>query len=665
MPKKPSLPWYRYLPAGLILGFGVGMSVAAFLMVWNWEDRRRNYEFMRGTEEIAKTLEGHFQSSLEAIRTVGDFALAAPSGSISSYQQFVQRPLTQHPSLEAVAWLPRFTECGDRVCRVGADQVDYQAENLDPFQITRQDEAGKLVPAPPQSEYFPIYYIEPRQSNGAYVGFELASVPAFRLGMQKAKNTGKMAIVGPFSWPPNGEGKPSLVAIEPLYATPNSDGKKELQGYIMGILRLGDLFGVAVRKSDLRYLNLYLCAETSDLPTQGNGLLAKSESVPLWSAGKNGMVYANNPCPGAAVRASLEQIFPNQTGTARSVVQVEDQQWQLYRLPTPDYQDVQTKHWRSWATLIIGLLWTHIPVTYLLTSLSRTAQIEQLASDRTRQAEQLQHAFNQLAIEQAKSERLLLNILPAAIAQRLKQNTALIADSFPAVTVLFADIVGFTKLAERISASEVVQMLNEIFSAFDRLAVSHKLEKIKTIGDAYMVVGGLPVSRPDHAEAIAEMALNMQDEIGRFNAEHRESFSMRIGIHSGPVVAGVIGANKFVYDLWGDTVNVASRMESHGIPGAIQVSESTYNRLRDKYIFIQRGSIRVKGKGDMTTYLLTSRKATTAISETLIPSPPKPTFPIVPPSLMITAHNPILVRSRASAPGGRLVVGLQPQEEGS
>jgi len=599
-------------------------------MVWNWEDRRRNYEFLRGTEEIAKTLEGHFQSSLEAIRTVGDFALAAPTGSISSYQQFVQRPLNRHPSLDAVAWLPRFRECGDRVCRVGADKVGYQADNLEPFQITGQDGVGKLVPAPSKPEYFPIYYIEPRQTNTAYLGFDLSSVPAFRRAVEKAKNTGKMAIAGPVSWPPNGEGKPSLVAIEPLYGNPSRDGKKELQGYIMGVLRLGDLFPVAVSKSDLRYLNLYLCAETSDSPAQGNGLLAKSESLPLWSGAKDAVVNPENQCPGKAVRESLEQVFPNQTGTARSLVLVEDQQWQLYRLPTPDYEDVQTKHWRSWATLIIGLLWTHIPVTYLLTSLSRTAQIEQLASDRARQAEQLQQAFNQLAAEQIKSERLLLNILPAAIAQRLKQNTALIADSFPEVTVLFADIVGFTKLAERISASEVVQILNKIFSAFDGLAVSHNLEKIKTIGDAYMVVGGLPVSRPDHAEAIAEMALDMQDEIASFNAENRESFSMRIGIHSGPVVAGVIGANKFVYDLWGDTVNVASRMESHGIPGCIQMSEATYLRLRDKYIFTQRGTIRVKGKGDMTTYLLASRKANHQVSEAIATSPANPTFPTTP-----------------------------------
>jgi PAS domain S-box-containing protein len=213
-----------------------------------------------------------------------------------------------------------------------------------------------------------------------------------------------------------------------------------------------------------------------------------------------------------------------------------------------------------------------------------------------------------LRIEQEKSELLLLNILPKPIADRLKQNSQSIADSFADVTVLFADLVNFTRLSEQISPTELVEMLNRIFSAFDVLAEKHGLEKIKTIGDSYMVVGGLPMVRPDHAEAIAEMALDMISEIVRFNAEYNEAFNIRIGINTGPVVAGVIGIKKFIYDLWGDTVNTASRMESHGVPGCIQVTEATYQRLHNQYVFEERGVISVKGKGEMMTYFLTGRR---------------------------------------------------------
>lgn len=211
--------------------------------------------------------------------------------------------------------------------------------------------------------------------------------------------------------------------------------------------------------------------------------------------------------------------------------------------------------------------------------------------------------------QQEQTEKLLLNILPEPIAERLKLEPSTIADSFEEVSVLFADLVGFTAFSAERSAKELVEILNLIFSKFDRLAEKHGLEKIKTIGDAYMVVAGLPTPRTDHAEAIAQMALDMQQSIVNLSAEMGETFSIRIGINSGSVVAGVIGIKKFSYDLWGDTVNTASRMESQGIPGAIQVTAQTYERLRDKYLFEERGVIRVKGKGEMTTYLLTGRKS--------------------------------------------------------
>jgi len=212
-----------------------------------------------------------------------------------------------------------------------------------------------------------------------------------------------------------------------------------------------------------------------------------------------------------------------------------------------------------------------------------------------------------LMAEQAKSERLLLNILPHSIAERLKHQSDSIADNFTEVTVLFADIVGFTQLSAQMSPEKLVNLLNQVFSLFDQLAARHNLEKIKTIGDAYMVVAGLPEARANHVAAIADMALEMQQSLILLNQQIGQTLNIRVGIHTGPVVAGVIGLKKFAYDLWGDTVNTASRMESSGIPGEIQVTQITYDCLKQDYRFEERGTIPIKGKGDMTTYLLKGR----------------------------------------------------------
>jgi class 3 adenylate cyclase len=213
-----------------------------------------------------------------------------------------------------------------------------------------------------------------------------------------------------------------------------------------------------------------------------------------------------------------------------------------------------------------------------------------------------------LRFHQNQTERLLLNILPQPIAVRLQQGENPIADLCEEVSVLFADLVGFTEFSAEKTPADLVEVLNIIFSKFDQLAERHGLEKIKTIGDAYMVVGGLPIAHPAHAEAIAQMALDMQDALTQFNTETGENLRVRIGISIGPVVAGVIGISKFIYDLWGDTVNVASRMESEGMPGKIQVTTATYERLKEKFCFEERGLIAVKGKGQMLTYWLTGKR---------------------------------------------------------
>jgi class 3 adenylate cyclase len=213
----------------------------------------------------------------------------------------------------------------------------------------------------------------------------------------------------------------------------------------------------------------------------------------------------------------------------------------------------------------------------------------------------LQYFVRQRDRERARSEALLLNVLPGPIAVRLKEGEGVIADRFPEATVLFADIVDFTPLSASKPAEEVVQLLDDVFSAFDRLADERGLEKIKTIGDAYMVAGGIPIPRRDHCDAVADMAVAMLRVCAR---RPEGALQLRVGIDTGPVVAGVIGRRKFIYDLWGDTVNTASRMESQGLPGRIQVTQRVVERLGDGYRFESRGTVDVKGKGSMPTWLL-------------------------------------------------------------
>jgi len=223
-------------------------------------------------------------------------------------------------------------------------------------------------------------------------------------------------------------------------------------------------------------------------------------------------------------------------------------------------------------------------------------------------ARERQQALDALGLEHERSENLLLSILPKPIADRLKHDRSTIAERFPEATVLFADIVDFTPASASLTPEATVAWLNALFSLIDSLSDRFGLEKIKTIGDAYMAVAGLPTPRADHAEAAADMALEIQRQLATRTTPNGRPLQMRIGIHTGPVVAGVIGTRKFIYDLWGDTVNTASRMESQGVPGAIQVTDAAYQRLRDRYELECRGTIQVKGKGEMLTYVLKGRR---------------------------------------------------------
>src|SRR5438105_1499294 len=227
---------------------------------------------------------------------------------------------------------------------------------------------------------------------------------------------------------------------------------------------------------------------------------------------------------------------------------------------------------------------------------------------------QRNRAMDALAREQERSERLLLNVLPKEIAPRLKAGESPIADAYEHATVLYADIVGSTMLAERLDAKQLVELLNGIFSRFDLLAEKHGVEKIRTIGDNYMCVAGVPRRRADHAQAMARMALGICGYLDDLRAAGEDRIDFRIGMNSGPCVGGVIGLRKFVFDIWGDSVNTASRMESHGVPGRIHLSDATYELIRDEFNCEPRGTIEVKGKGPMRTWFLVGERRARAES---------------------------------------------------
>ena len=230
------------------------------------------------------------------------------------------------------------------------------------------------------------------------------------------------------------------------------------------------------------------------------------------------------------------------------------------------------------------------------------------ATEKQKTQLRLEEAHQMLLVEQDRSERLLLNILPGPIAERLKNSNQTIADGFADVSVMFVDIVNFTKIAEGLSPQQVFSMLNKVFSSFDELAEKYGLEKIKTIGDAYMVAGGLNNLRRDYSDALVDMALEMRDLLRYDFLINQLNLEVRIGIGTGPVVAGVVGKKKFIYDLWGDTVNIASRITSEGVPGMVQVDETTYRRLQQRFDFHEPQTIYLKGKGNMVVYRVIGRK---------------------------------------------------------
>lgn len=548
----------RYIPVGLTLGVGIGLSIAATVAAWGWVNNQTRLELQQQADNLTTTFQRKIDEYYYIAVSLSAFHQASDQAQQDDYEAFTQHFLSIHSGILTLGWVKPVS---------ANERQSYEAQMAEMgfpnFSIYEYHPVKKRVIAKARSDYFPITF-SPQKD---VIGFDLASHPVGKTLLEKARMTGQLVATSKLKIP--GKQPDSLTILLPLYHkdmphnTPESR-RQAFRGAMIGVYSLEEIITTALKGLQIDTLNF--CLSDPSLPSRERYLAlyqSRTKTVqmkPDLSSCRNPVIYTHR-------------------------IQIADQQlllsfWEIPRdsgLRIPPLAGV---------TFLSGLLLTGLLVMYMVRSLQYTAEIE---------------------AEREKSELLLLNILPKPIAERLKQNHQTIADSFTEATVLFADIVGFTHLSQRISATELVKLLNEIFSAFDQLTETYGLEKIKTIGDAYMVVGGLPTPCDNHAEAIADMALEMQQQVTQFSANYGEPLKIRIGINTGPVVAGVIGRKKFIYDLWGDAVNTASRMESHGVPGGIQVSASTYQHLQDKFHFEARGTIPVKGKGEMMTYLLKNR----------------------------------------------------------
>ncbi len=562
----------RYLPVGLAIALGVGLTLGASTLVRRWENQQVEQEFKQKADSLEVALQRNIEEYSQVTAALGAFFDAAPNVSRSDFQIFVNPFLKRYPAIRGTIWV---LPVADRERK--AYEQSVQKEGFANFRLLERDEQGKFFPAKQRPEYFAINYAAPLETYRSGIGFDLGSDAQIRPAVEKARDMGEIAASGRIVLF-NGAG--GFALYRPVYRrdapqnTPQ-ERRQSLRGIAYTVYQISQVVERAILGLPLKgNLDFYI----KDVSTPNN-----PQVLIFYDATKGGMV--DNPPKPAPLTGSAAHLCGEPGNCTRNLT-VADRQWQIEIRPAAGYFTFQT-HATSTVVLVGGLVLSAVLGAYLFNFLRYTAEIES---------------------ERHKSEMLLLNILPEAIASRLKKDQQTIAESFAEVTVLFADIVGFTQLSMRVSPTDLVHLLNRVFSTFDRLSEKHGLEKIKTIGDAYMAVGGLPKPRPDHADAVAEMALEMQSEIAQFNVENNTNLSIRIGINTGPVVAGVIGKKKFIYDLWGDAVNTASRMESHGLPDAIHVTESTSQLLQEKFILEERGIIQIKGKGEMATYLLKGRK---------------------------------------------------------
>jgi class 3 adenylate cyclase/CHASE1-domain containing sensor protein len=573
----------RYGPLALIGLVGLGLSIGTAYMVHEQAQQKKQeaakIAFLRHVNETETHLRRRLDRNLSEVYALRDFFHAVPNVSPERFRTFLERSVSTNAALQAMTWSERVTN-DERA----AFRQRVRANGFPGFSITGTE--GDPLPPDHRDVYYPVTYIHPYSGNEAALGFDSYDRPSERRAIQAALARDTLTASGRIRLVQEVENQYGFVAYMPVYdqtrTASASRSAAAVRGVVIGVYRVPDLVGVSMQAANHGFDALLYDASAPEGQRYLGHYRAEAGAVQL----------------GAEERDALARQFRSECpdpSLCTVSVDVAQRTWRLQLVPPVGFFQPGGIP-RSIYVFIIGVLLTagFIGFTFV----------------RQRHLEEVQALAHELREEKETSDRLLLNILPEPVAQELKEEGTATPVYHDGVSVLFADFVGFTPRAETLPPEVLIDTLDRLFSAFDRIAEAHGLEKIKTIGDAYMVAGGVPTSSDTHAVDCVRAGLDMIRFVEVFNerlaADDDASmcWEMRVGVSSGPLVAGVLGTSKFAYDVFGDTVVTASRMEACSEPGRLNVSGATHARIANRFVCEPRGKVDAKGKGSIDMYFV-------------------------------------------------------------
>lgn len=583
----------RYGPLALIGLVGLGLSIGAAYVVHDQAQQKKQeaakIAFLRHVNETETHLRRRLDRNLSEVYALRDFFHAVPNVSRERFRSFLERAVSTNAALQAMAWSERVTN-DERA----AFRRRVRANGFPGFAIA----GTEGVPLPPDHRdvYYPVTYIQPYLGNEAALGFDSNDRPSERRAIRAALARDTLTISGRIRLVQEIDNQYGFVAYVPVYhqarAASASTSAAAVRGVVIGVFRVPDLVGVSMQAANHGFDALLYDASAPSGQRYLGHYRAEAGAVQI----------------GAEERDRLARQFQSECpdpSLCTVSVDVAQRTWRLRLVPPVGYFQTGGIP-RSLYVLVIGILLTAGLIGFTLV--------------RQRHLEEMQALAYELREEKETSDRLLLNVLPEPVAQELKEEGTATPVHHDGVSVLFADFVDFTPRAETLPPEALIDTLDHFFSAFDRIAEARGLEKIKTIGDAYMVAGGVPTPSDTHAADCVRAGLDMIRFVEVFNerltddrltddrlTDHDDAsmrWEMRVGVSSGPLVAGVLGTSKFAYDVFGDTVVTASRMEACSEPGRLNVSGATHARIADRFVCSPRGKVDAKGKGSIEMYFV-------------------------------------------------------------